>query len=190
MNRINLITYADGNYIQHACVLLLSLSDVVNYERPYRIFVYYSNCSPKNLLKFEQSLQGKLPPNMTYELVELKQDLDSRLQPKDDHLSADIYSKLFIYDDLPQEMEKVLFLDADIVLRRDPAEIFDIDLKEAVLAAVHEPVFKLIPEKAQRTIGVTPDKYFNSGVMLVNLPLWRSLKVSSKALEFCLEKWV
>lgn len=189
MNRINLITYADGNYIQHACVLLLSLADVVNYERPYRVFVYYTNCSPKALLKFEQSLQSNLPPNITYELIELDRDLDSRLQPKDDHLSADIYSKLFIYDDLPQEMEKVLFLDADIVLRRDPAEIYDLDLKGAVLAAVHEPVFKLIPKKAQKIIGVTPDQYFNSGVMLVNLPLWRGMEVSAKALEFCLEKW-
>lgn len=189
MNRINLITFADGNYIQHACVLLLSLADVIDYERPYRIFVYYSNCSAEALKKFDQSLQSKLPPNITYELIELNRKLDNRLQPKGDHLSAEIYNKLFIYDDLPHELEKVLFLDADIVLLRDPAEIYDLDLKQAVLAAVHEPVFELIPEEAQKTIGVSPDKYFNSGVMLVNLPLWRSMKVSSKALEFCLDKW-
>lgn len=189
MNRINLITYVDGNYIQHACVLLLSLADVVTYERSYRVFVYYSNCSREDLQKFERSLQSNLPPNITYELIELKRDLDSRLQPKDEHLSAEIYRKLFIYDNLPQELEKVLFLDADIVLRRDPAEIYDLDLKQKVLAAVHEPVFKLIPEKAQEVIGVASDDYFNSGVMLVNLPLWRNLKVSRKALEFCLDRW-
>lgn len=58
--------------------------------------------------------------------------------------------------------------------------------------AIHElirPETACISEKAQETIGVDKNNYFNSGVMLVNLEKWHSLKIAEKSLDFCIEKW-
>lgn len=189
MKRVNILTYADGNYMQHACIMILSLFDVVDSGRKYTVLVYYSTCDPMTLEKFKKSIDKPIPTNVTCQLIECDYQMESRLKAKDDHLSAAIYNKLFIYNDLPWDLEKVLFLDADIVLLKDPAAIYDLKLDERMLAAVREPVFEILPESVQKTIRVEVKNYFNSGVMLVNLPKWKAEQIGERSLEFCIEKW-
>lgn len=189
MQRINIVTYADENYMQHACVMILSLFDVVDQNRQYNVMVFYSKCDSETLDKFKQSIDKGIPSNVTYELRECNYGLESRLKAKDEHLSPAIYNKLFIYNDLPEDLEKVLFLDADIVLLKDPGAIYDLELDDQMVAAVREPVFEILPKRAQKAIGVATKDYFNSGVMLVNLPRWKAEHIGERSLEFCIEKW-
>ena len=48
---INIATYADNLYMQHACVMIQSLSEVLNTNEYYNIFFFYSDCSDSNLKK-------------------------------------------------------------------------------------------------------------------------------------------
>ena len=94
------------------------------------------------------------------------------------------YGRLLIGDFI--HAEKVLYLDADLVVELDVLQIDDFNFDGYVLAAVSGGGFKyaLGNKFYINKIGIPPDlDYFNSGVLLLNLPLWQSKKVKEKCLE-------
>lgn len=138
----------------------------------------------------EQSLQGYFPPNITYELRECNFGLENKVQAKNEYMTSSIYDKILLYEELPTSIEKVAFFDADIVLLRDPADLYDLQMKDYVVAAVKDQVYDVkFTEEAKAAIGVGKEMYFNSGVMLVNMEKWRELNIAERALQFCIEKW-
>lgn len=189
MRKINIITYADGFYIQHACIMLMSLKNVVTATREYEVFIFYSNCDKKSLEKINTSLNGYLPENINFQLVKCDFNISSKLKAKSEHLNASIYDKILIYERIPANVKKVVFLDADIVLEKDPALIFDLDLEENYVGAVRDQVFEDFSKEAKSTLGINAHQYFNAGVMLVNLNKWRADNISKKSLDFAVKKW-
>lgn len=190
MSKVNILTFADGNYLQHACVLLMSLKDVASPQRKYHVYLYYTNCNDEDLEKVENSLLGYFPANITYELRECNFGLETEISAKQEYMTSSIYDKILLYEELPSELEKVVFFDADIVLLKDPAELFDMEVESYVVAAVHDQVYDMkFSQKAKEVMGVGKDNYFNSGVMLVNLQKWRELNISERALQFCIDNW-
>lgn len=77
---------------------------------------------------------------------------------------------------LPQllpDLDRILYLDCDIIIRRDISSLYaSVDLSNKLLAAVHEPPIE--NQAAQRVLlGIDPDSYFNSGFLILNLALMR-----------------
>lgn len=103
------MTYADGNYIQYACVLLLSLKDVISTSREYYIFIFYSNCREEDLQKLILTLKENLPSNIYYETIQCKYQLESKLRAKEKQLSATIYNKILIYNQPPLSWKRFCF---------------------------------------------------------------------------------
>ncbi len=66
--------------------------------------------------------------------------------------------------------DKLIYLDCDIVATLDLAELYDIDISDRLLAAVAEPnLSKKDVARRLRSFSKVPEKYFNSGVLLLNL---------------------
>lgn len=92
--------------------------------------------------------------------------------------------RLLLPELLP-ELDKILYLDCDIVVRQDLAKLWDeTDLGDNYLAAVYEAAIEGQAERF-RALGCDPAKYFNSGFLLMNLAQMRDDKVSEKLLEAC-----
>lgn len=82
------------------------------------------------------------------------------------------FMKIFIPTLLPLCINKVLYLDVDMIVKNDLSSLYDIELGESGLAAVED-----VPnaEKHKTRCGLSPTAiYVNSGLMLMNLVLWRS----------------
>ena len=88
------------------------------------------------------------------------------------HASSANYFRLLIPEVLPDYVDKVLYLDSDIVALDSLDEIWEIDISRCLLAAAENPGFT---EYSRLSIPVEY-KYFNSGVMLINVALWRQQK--------------
>lgn len=85
---------------------------------------------------------------------------------------------------LPQNTEKAIYLDSDIIVNLDIAELWQIELGDKPLGAIpnffqikdehasNERTNKLIPIVKEGFIK--PDDYFNSGVLLLNLKVLRN----------------
>ena len=97
---------------------------------------------------------------------------------------------MFIPDLYPQ-FDKVLYLDSDIVILSDIADLYNVDMGDNLLAAVPDDVIQTIEvfrEYAEKVVGVATYKnYFNAGILLMNLDELRKFKFQEKFL-YLLEK--
>lgn len=87
-----------------------------------------------------------------------------------------------------KEIDSVLYLDSDIVVKGDLSDLLNLDIKDYFLAASYE--FWEHLRRIQYTLhrSLAPDFYFNSGVMLMNLRKMREDSISEKLWEYKLNE--
>ncbi len=104
------------------------------------------------------------------------------------HIPPVTYLRLLLPELLPDRLEKVLYLDGDLLVREDIAPLWDTEIATVDFAAVPDRdltgrllrVRRNLPR--YRDLGMDPDRpVFNMGVMLINLERWRARQVSARA---------
>ena len=96
---------------------------------------------------------------------------------KDARVSRGAFFKFLIPHILPAEAEKVIYLDADIIVNLDINELWQIELGNKPLAAVLEIANNSEISRWSQYVGnniVKEENYFNSGMMLMNLNVLRN----------------
>jgi len=81
-----------------------------------------------------------------------------------------------------QDLERILYLDCDMIALADISELWEIDLSGYTLAAVEDAGFHHRLEKME--IACDSTKYFNSGFMLINMRKWLSENVTNRVLRY------
>jgi lipopolysaccharide biosynthesis glycosyltransferase len=104
------------------------------------------------------------------------------------HLSAAMYSRLLIPALLPNE-SRCIWLDSDVLVRRDLNELWNTDLAGLPVGAVtcyyvptvgHAHGIPYVKE----AIESPTSPHFNSGILLMDLDRWRSDNTDEKVAEF------
>jgi lipopolysaccharide biosynthesis glycosyltransferase len=89
--------------------------------------------------------------------------------------------RLLMPELLAGRYDRLLYIDVDTEIDGDLAPVFDLDLQGNILAAATARV----SEPHRRALGMTaPDRYFNSGVMLIDVARWNAEQVGERALQF------
>lgn len=102
-------------------------------------------------------------------------------KPKHSFYTSAIYYRLFFPEFLPATVTKLMYLDTDIVVIGNLAELYATELGNYPAGAVAEVnATKNRPDLGIHEVGV----YFNSGVMLMNIPEWKRQKVSERAMQY------
>lgn len=102
-------------------------------------------------------------------------------------LSMASWARVFVGSQLPSDVDRVLYLDGDVLVRGSLAPLLATDLDGATVAACpdywgqhhawRDPVFRSLTD-APPAAG-----YFNSGVMVIDLAAWRRDAVERAVLE-------
>lgn len=105
------------------------------------------------------------------------------------HVSASTYDRLAMGRQLPPEVSRVVWLDCDVLVLDDLAELHDRKAHGVCLDAVQDGWVRTVGSRhgirAYRALGLDPAApYFNAGVMCVDLDLWREHEVEERALEY------
>jgi lipopolysaccharide biosynthesis glycosyltransferase len=102
----------------------------------------------------------------------------------DKHASAANYFRIGLPDLLEPSLEKVIYLDADTLIRSDLAPLWAVSLGGCYVAAVPAgEATQCSRLKMDPTHG-----YFNSGVLVVNLDLWRQDNLTAKLIALIKEE--
>lgn len=104
------------------------------------------------------------------------------------------YARIYLADILPEQVDRVIYLDSDLVMVDDITKLWQVDLEDKVLAApeyCHANFTQYFTagfwsnlEYAKTFEGRKPC-YFNTGVMVVDLDRWRRGGYTQK-----LEEWM
>lgn len=81
--------------------------------------------------------------------------------------------------------DKVLYLDADILCFGSIKDLVEMDISKDIAAVVSDT--PEIVEKQCRLLGLRHGKYFNSGMLYINIPNWISQDITSTTMRLALE---
>lgn len=115
-------------------------------------------------------------PQATIEVMPITHHLDKLNGLKTvHHLTSGTYFRFLIDEFVPEDWEKVLYLDSDILVMDSLKPLYDTVLDDKLLGVV--PTVR--PADATR-LGLADDVYFNAGVLLINLDEWRSASIAEQ----------
>lgn len=171
----------DDGYCPFLAVAIQSLIDNSSPENLYQIKVLNTDISEANrkkILKYERENVAIEFVNLNYYIKKVKDKLYTR-----DYYSETTYFRLFLPNLYPQ-YDKVLYLDSDIVILDDIAELYDTDMGDNLVAAAPDDVIqtsKIFSDYAEKVVGVADHrKYFNAGILVMNLHELRKFKFQEK----------
>lgn len=100
--------------------------------------------------------------------------------PVTDHISRSTYTRILLDRFIDPRHPRVLYLDADMIVRADLTPLWSTPLDGAVLAAARDHFRLDLP-----AIGFAPDEpYFNAGMLLIDMERWRALDCERRVLDF------
>lgn len=167
----------DNNYVQHACVMLLSLN--ANTTEPVNVYCIYTDLNDKSKQRITNELKGT---KINLSFVELNTSVLPNLPIKEnDHVSAATFLRIWLPELFPN-LDQLLFIDTDLLINGDLAPLLNLELVNKPLAAV--PDLGMSADK-KASIGLPADAlYFNAGVMVINLAYFREHSLTQQISAF------
>ena len=177
---MDILVSSDRGYLRQTATMVYSLAKRV--EEEIKVWFLDGGLSAKDKDAFTSLLGDKLGVTVTF--IGLGNDLLASLAlPRNiSHISVATYFRLAAPYLLPEYVERVLWLDSDIIVKGDPTPFYNQDLDGLYLIACENTGGK----GDEARLGLPEGSvYFNAGVMLMNLPMMRSRCGLEELLAFC-----
>ncbi len=108
--------------------------------------------------------------------------------PADERISFAAYLRIMAPALLAQDYDRMLYLDADVFYQRgDLNRLLSLNLGGRAVGAVRDMVQLRKPDRVPedfRPFDLPFGKYFNSGVLLIDVQAWMAQQITEKALDF------
>lgn len=173
---MDIVITIDNRYIEYCATMLVSLIEN-NPDSKIQCFIIHEEIEERLINKFHKTFENS--PSITFIFKYIEPSI-LKEAPISHHISVATYFRLLIPDILPIEMEKVLYLDSDILILSSLKELWNTDVNDHYLAAAIAAGMDDYPQE----IGLAKNSlYFNAGVMLLNLTKIRTFELFSKSLH-------
>lgn len=173
------IMFATNNHFcSHAAEAIVSLLEN-NRGTKITIHLFTIDCEINNIERICK-LVGKYKQDVkTYQITnQLFSDF-----PETGAYSLACYLRL-LAPSLLADVDKVLYLDCDIIVNAQLDELWNIELEGYSVAAVLDATLSYHIVKGYLGYDYWEDGYFNSGVLLMNLKYWREHGVQEKLVSY------
>ncbi|MBO5163341.1 MAG: glycosyltransferase family 8 protein [Ruminococcus sp.] len=95
------------------------------------------------------------------------------------------YNRLFITELVPDDVDRVLYLDSDTLIEGDLTKLWNIDFKDNYIAGVDDCLSRRYAKLVDLPENGT---YCNSGMLLMNLKKWREDNIKQTFIDYIYEK--
>ena len=173
----------DENYAPFLAVTLRSIIDHSSRDYHYTIYILTSDLTDYT---FERLAKMK-DPNYDIKFVNVQEQLKKvggKLFTRDYYTNATYY-RIFIQNLFPQ-YDKALYLDVDILVMGDISELYNVDLGDNLVGAVTEDIMTNVDvfgRYVEEFLGIERHKFFNAGVLVLNLKKYREEDVEKQFLK-------
>ena len=174
---MHLLLCCNDTYLQHLFVALTSLAEQPS-RYVYEVVVVMQGGDPATHDRIAREALAR------YEHVRVAFRRfipdPSLVLPIRIHYTIDIFTRLWVADFFAEEVDRVLYLDSDLVIVESLDPLWETPLRDRTIGAVS------IPGSTRCRLFDIPEAagYFNSGVMLIDLGRWRKTRAFDRLMAF------
>lgn len=181
---MNIAIATNETFVKYAYVMLTSLLEN-NRDREISIYVLMQDEKLGSILK---NLENKY--KVKIDIISMPDDIFPVNMVYTDFWPMEIWYRTALPILLPKEVERILYLDVDVVICKSLDKLYDVDFDGAMFAAA---VDDFCPEGKQRELFKdhlldSNFRYFNSGVLLMNIEEMRRTNAFQLIVEKAVEK--
>ena len=189
-SNIAFVCATDDNYAPYCGVMLTSVFEN-NKDREVSAYILVDKSLQEKQQRRFKKLSEKYGVEITFVLVD--KSFFEQFPLKGDsnnikHWSIVTYYRLYVEDLLPKVVNKVLYLDCDIIVDRSLGELFDMDWNGYAVGAIPDMCTEW--QEYYDRLGYNRDVgYFNAGVLFINLDYWRGHGIGQKCVDYLADNY-
>jgi lipopolysaccharide biosynthesis glycosyltransferase len=179
---ISLVCTADDNYSIPLATLLCSVLKNLGSERKLSVFVIDGGIRKANKIKIAKSVNSN-----KVELTWLKPPENSLRGVQTLHYYTKANHHRFFIPELLPQCRKTIYLDSDLIVVKDLGELWDMDIEDYYALAAQDMYPDPLSHGYRNLLDLTElenNKFFNAGVMVINLDKWRAENIGHKVIEY------
>ena len=165
---INILVTLDANYLKPLKVMLKSMF-LNNPDDSFHVFLMHSRLTEEQVNDVDEFV-GRSGHSLS--VVTIGEDCFNDA-PIVKHYTKEMYYRLLAFRYLPTELERILYLDPDILVINSIRSLYTTDLSGWLFAAAHHDIILTREINKLRFPQYEINEYFNTGVLLMNLNLIR-----------------
>jgi lipopolysaccharide biosynthesis glycosyltransferase len=178
---ITIALAADARFCRQLATVIAGIDRSAS-AQPHTVYVLYDGYDGDLMCRAAQSIRGNLELRWVNAAAA---KLNAAILPQ--WVPPSTLFRLRIADLLPDNVERLIYIDSDTVVRESLEGLWATDLGNRLLGAVRDPIVPWAAAPyglAWSEFGLSPEMpYFNAGVMLIPLDRWRSEDVCRRAVE-------
>lgn len=176
-DEIDIAFGVDVPFVPHMAAVIASLLRTAPGAR-FRFIILHDGLDAERRAAVE-----RVAPSHRFCWIEIRgSDMPKFLQR--DHYTRAILFRLGLEDLAPRDCRRVIYLDSDVIVLRDIRELWNADLNSHPLGAVDDTFTTPEQFAARWNLPLKDHRYFNSGILLIDLDRVRKEETFRKAMQF------
>lgn len=177
---IAIVCNIDEHYTDH-CIVMCTSVICNNPSEELHFYIIAENLPKQHRQRMCRELEAH--PGVKLHFCQVDATLLRHCSVKaDSYISMATYYRCFVATLLPQDVHKVIYLDCDLIVHGSLRPLWDTPMADCVVAAVEDMWSG--KGHCQRLHYPEEFSYFNAGVLLINLDLWRKRGVEQRLADF------
>lgn len=172
----------DSRFIQHTAVALYSVA--ANTRSPVVATILYDDLAEEHKRRLVNSL-GPKDVEIRFKRVDTSEL--SELPILSPRMSRAAYFRIVPPHLVDADVDRVIYLDSDIVCRADLNQLWTTDIGDHTVGAVREATFRsgFVSRFGRSELGIVPlVRSFNSGVLLIDVAKWKERRITERAVAW------
>jgi lipopolysaccharide biosynthesis glycosyltransferase len=175
---------SDDNYAQHVGVSMLSLFENNKEFDTIVVYILDNNISKDNKEKLAMIAEKYVRKIIIIEITSLLNKIPLHIGKT---IAVSSYARLFLSSVVPNDVEKIIYIDCDCVVTASLVELWKTKLGDCYIAGVADTISQYSENYTEIGLQET-DLYINAGMILINLNKWRINHIEQKLIDFIVQR--
>ena len=177
---MNILVTINAQYINQLNILLNSIQKS-NKNEKFNIYILNRDLNKKQIEEIKKNLDLE---KFYINDIKINESEISNLPIYEQRYPLEIYFRIFAAKYLPDDIDRILYLDSDTLVINKLDELYYMDFEgNYFIATTH--IRKMLHKVNEIRLGIEKDEpYINTGVLLMNLKELRKIKIEKEIMDF------
>lgn len=180
---MNILVTINKSYIKHLKTLISSIKKS-NPKELFKIYLFHRDLSKKDI----NSIKLILNENITLFPIKIQNEEINNYPVYEERYPVEIYFRIFASIYLPKDVDRILYLDTDIIVINKLNKLYNMDFEDNYYIASTN-IGPVMHKFNELRLGLgKKHPYINSGVLLINIQKLRNIEIKDKVNNFIKKK--